>query len=93
MRKEVLKELETFQSTTSSYRYWTYVPTSCKSECHAGKRYAKPYEKSGQSNDKMPALKAYGHDLTEMCREGKMDPVIGRKEEVERSDSDSLPPP
>jgi ATP-dependent Clp protease ATP-binding subunit ClpC len=32
----------------------------------------------------MPALKAYGHDLTEMCREGKMDPVIGRKEEVER---------
>ena len=37
-----------------------------------------------QSHDKMPALKAYGHDLTEMCREGKMDPVIGRKEEVER---------
>ena len=32
----------------------------------------------------MPALKAYGHDLTELCREGKMDPVIGRKEEVER---------
>ncbi len=32
----------------------------------------------------MPALKAYGHDLTEMCREGKMDPVIGRKEEIER---------
>ncbi len=32
----------------------------------------------------MPALRAYGHDLTEMCREGKMDPVIGRREEVER---------
>ena len=32
----------------------------------------------------MPALKAYGHDLTEMCRENKMDPVIGRKEEIER---------
>jgi ATP-dependent Clp protease ATP-binding subunit ClpC len=32
----------------------------------------------------MPALKAYGHDLTELCREGKLDPVIGRKEEVER---------
>ena len=39
---------------------------------------------SAAANDKMPALKAYGHDLTEMCREGKMDPVIGRKEEVER---------
>jgi ATP-dependent Clp protease ATP-binding subunit ClpC len=32
----------------------------------------------------MPALRAYGHDLTELCREGKLDPVIGRKEEVER---------
>ena len=29
-------------------------------------------------------LKAYGHDLTELCKEGKLDPVIGRKEEVER---------
>ena len=36
------------------------------------------------ANEKMPALKAYGHDLTELCREGKLDPVIGRKEEVER---------
>ena len=45
------------------------------------------------ATDKMPALKAYGHDLTEMCREGKMDPVIGRKEEVERLDPDPLPPP
>jgi ATP-dependent Clp protease ATP-binding subunit ClpC len=34
--------------------------------------------------EKMPALKAYGHDLTELCKEGKLDPVIGRKEEVER---------
>lgn len=34
--------------------------------------------------DKMPALRAYGHDLTELCREGKMDPVIGRRDEVER---------
>ncbi len=41
-------------------------------------------EKTGSPTDKMPALKAYGHDLTELCREGKLDPVIGRKEEVER---------
>ncbi len=32
----------------------------------------------------MPALSAYGYDLTEMSRESKMDPVIGRREEVER---------
>ena len=32
----------------------------------------------------MHALKAYGHDLTEKCREGLLDPVIGRSKEVER---------
>ena len=56
---------------------------------------AKSFEKASRATgtDKMPALKAYGHDLTEMCREGKMDPVIGRKEEVERLDPDPVPTP
>jgi len=31
-----------------------------------------------------PALKAFGRDLTENAREGKLDPVIGRKDEIER---------
>ncbi len=31
-----------------------------------------------------PALKAFGRDLTEMAREGRLDPVIGRREEIER---------
>lgn len=33
---------------------------------------------------KTPALKAFGRDLTEMARNGEMDPVIGRKEEISR---------
>lgn len=33
---------------------------------------------------KTPALKAFGRDLTELAREGKLDPVIGRAEEIER---------
>jgi len=33
---------------------------------------------------KTPALKAFGRDLTEICRKGDMDPVIGRKNEIER---------
>lgn len=86
VRKEVLKELETFNlqlppigatPTPGSQ------PTAGAGNAAAGA--GKGYEKGGTGpNDKMPALKAYGHDLTEMCREGKMDPVIGRKEEVER---------
>src|SRR5207302_676452 len=33
---------------------------------------------------KIPALKAFGRDLTEIARKGEMDPVIGRKNEIER---------
>ncbi len=39
-------------------------------------------EKKGEI--KTPALKAFGRDLTEMARKGEMDPVIGRKNEIER---------
>lgn len=38
--------------------------------------------KAGRS--KTPALDSFGRDLTEMAREGKLDPVIGREEEIER---------
>src|SRR5581483_5482144 len=31
-----------------------------------------------------PTLAAYSRDLTELAREGKLDPVIGRDEEIER---------
>ncbi|MBN2505813.1 MAG: ATP-dependent Clp protease ATP-binding subunit [Verrucomicrobia bacterium] len=33
---------------------------------------------------KTPALKAFGRDLTEYARKGEMDPVIGRRDEIER---------
>ncbi|MBL9190511.1 MAG: ATP-dependent Clp protease ATP-binding subunit [Opitutaceae bacterium] len=33
---------------------------------------------------KTPALKAFGRDLTELARNGEMDPVIGRKNEIRR---------
>ncbi len=34
--------------------------------------------------DKMQALKRYGRDLVELARKGKLDPVIGRDEEIRR---------
>jgi len=37
-----------------------------------------------RKESKTPALKAFGRDLTELAREGKLDPVIGRAEEIER---------
>ncbi len=37
-----------------------------------------------RAGGKMPALKAFGRDLTEMANRGEMDPVIGRADEIER---------
>src|SRR5689334_2804647 len=36
------------------------------------------------SEEKYEALKKYSRDLTELAREGKLDPVIGRDEEIRR---------
>ena len=39
---------------------------------------------AGNEKSKTPALDAFGRDLTELAREGSLDPVIGRKNEIER---------
>ncbi len=40
-------------------------------------------QRSGKS--KTPALDSFGRDLTELARQGKLDPVIGREKEIERT--------
>lgn len=83
VRKEVLKELETFNLQLPPITPSSSMP-SMGSGGLLGNPSNKPApEKNGLSSEKMPALKAYGHDLTEIARESKMDPVIGRKDEVE----------
>src|SRR5689334_18039233 len=77
IQKEVLKELETFNLQLPPMGMTVSPSTPSASS-------SKPQDNKTSSLDKMPALKAYGHDLTELCKEGKLDPVIGRKEEVER---------
>ncbi|MFO0808386.1 MAG: ATP-dependent Clp protease ATP-binding subunit [Gemmataceae bacterium] len=39
---------------------------------------------SGKGKSKTPALDSFGRDLTELARQGKLDPVIGRANEIER---------
>ena len=41
-------------------------------------------ERSGRQKSKTPALDSFGRDLTELARQGKLDPVIGRANEIER---------
>src|SRR5229473_3472389 len=67
-RQEILKELDP-----------NFNP---QEEQPASEHTEKTPEKKGEV--KTPALKAFGRDLTEIARKGEMDPVIGRKNEIER---------
>lgn len=87
VRKEVLKELENFNLQLPPIGGTGNPQGPGPSQAGAGGPHGRPFERAGAggpATDKMPALRAYGLDLTEQCREGKMDPVIGRKDEVER---------
>jgi ATP-dependent Clp protease ATP-binding subunit ClpC len=68
-RQETLKELD--------------PNFAAQEESAPGEAPEKPApEKKGEI--KTPALKAFGRDLTDIARKGEMDPVIGRKSEIER---------
>ena len=71
-RQEILKELDPNFSAQEEQQ----PPPGESAERPA------PAEKKGEV--KTPALKAFGRDLTEIARKGEMDPVIGRKNEIER---------
>ena len=75
VRREVLKELDpqNFQSQRDE-------PGGGPMEDE--ERPAPPSERRAEV--KTPALKAFGRDLTEIARRGELDPVIGRKAEIER---------
>jgi ATP-dependent Clp protease ATP-binding subunit ClpC len=51
---------------------------SMESESTGGERTA------SKGKSKTPALDSFGRDLTELARQGKLDPVIGRQNEIER---------
>jgi ATP-dependent Clp protease ATP-binding subunit ClpC len=68
-RQEILQELD---------------PNFTAPEEAAGEPAEKSAGAGKKGEIKTPALKAFGRDLTEIARKGEMDPVIGRKDEIER---------
>ena len=46
---------------------------------------AEPTGSTKGSKSKTPALDSFGRDLTELARQGKLDPFIGREREIERA--------
>ena len=75
-RQEILKELDpNFAAQPGEEQQPGENPVEKQAAAAAA-------EKKGEV--KTPALKAFGRDLTEIARKGDMDPVIGRKNEIER---------
>ncbi len=75
-RQEILKELD------PNFAAQEEQPTGGEQPEKAAPSGGGASEKKGDV--KTPALKAFGRDLTEIARKGDMDPVIGRKNEIER---------
>ena len=60
--------------------------TSSRPTMHAGpSSLNEESPRAGRSKSKTPALDSYGRDLTQLARENKLDPVIGRETEIERT--------
>ncbi|MBI3874411.1 MAG: ATP-dependent Clp protease ATP-binding subunit [Verrucomicrobia bacterium] len=78
-RQEILKELDP--------NFASGEEAAAGSGSGEGGQEPKGEKSSGEgkkAEQKTPALKAFGRDLTEIARKGEMDPVIGRKNEIER---------
>jgi ATP-dependent Clp protease ATP-binding subunit ClpC len=71
-RNEILKELDP-----------NFTPPESEQEPGSGGGGGSPESKQ-KGDVKTPALRAFGRDLTELARKGEIDPVIGRKNEIER---------
>jgi ATP-dependent Clp protease ATP-binding subunit ClpC len=82
VREEVLKLLGAAQEMTGETEFDQAQPGA---EPGAGPGGA-PNGAGGKpaTKSKTPALDSFGRDLTELAQEGKLDPVIGRKNEIER---------
>ena len=60
------------------------VRTEILNELESGIMPPGETEGAKKKGGETPALKAFGRDLTKMAKEGKLDPVIGRDDEIER---------
>jgi len=78
-RNEVLKELDPNFTSGEAEGEESGEPSS-----QGGGPPGEPGAPGSKKDVKTPALKAFGRDLTELAKKGELDPVIGRKSEIER---------
>src|SRR6201987_2698988 len=75
----VLKSLEVDPARTRNEILKELDPNFTQPESEAQSR-----EEGTKKDVNTPALRAFGRDLTELAKKGELDPVIGRKNEIER---------
>ncbi|MCS7063770.1 MAG: ATP-dependent Clp protease ATP-binding subunit [Methylacidiphilales bacterium] len=75
-RNEILKELDP--------NFTPPEETTEQEDDDAVASASAPETQGTKNTIKTPALKAFGRDLTELARKGELDPVIGRRNEIER---------
>jgi ATP-dependent Clp protease ATP-binding subunit ClpC len=85
-RTEVLKELDPDIVNRQEGGAEDGAPVVGEQRGPGDERPAQPAAsaKSAAEKAKTPALNTFGRDLTELGRKGELDPVIGRREELER---------
>ena len=67
--RELLNYLESISGDTASYH---------------GPSGHQPHSTNNQQNKNIPTLEQFGRDLTKLAKEGKIDPIIGRDNEMQR---------
>jgi len=65
--------------------YSEFMESSTESDNPFQEREDMPQKgQKGQSKSSTPVLENYSKDITQMAKEGRLDPIIGRQEEIER---------
>jgi ATP-dependent Clp protease ATP-binding subunit ClpC len=82
-RNEILQELDPNYSGETGAPP-AEEPASAPAPTAGGTPPTPPASADDKKEIKTPALKAFGRDLTELARNGELDPVIGRKQEIRR---------
>ncbi|HBM15404.1 MAG TPA: NDP-hexose 4-ketoreductase [Lentisphaeria bacterium] len=61
-----------------------FVPAENEAPQNQQQGTSQPHGTSSQQKSEFSTLRAFGRDLTELAQRGELDPVIGRKNEIER---------
>jgi ATP-dependent Clp protease ATP-binding subunit ClpC len=78
------EELELFKSNFKSEAPQSSNDDDPYSKDDEGPSFGASQKKPGESKSKTPVLDNFGRDLTAMAEQNKLDPIVGRQNEIER---------